>query len=170
ADGLAFWVGLLDAGASHLQVAQGVYQSVEHRGRQVDQCYAAYLHRAPDAPGRVAWVQAFLNGADETAVAVGFLTSDEYRRSHADTAALLDGLYGDILGRAPDPVGLAAWPLVEADRGRAAVANGILTSVEGDLRLVDGYYGAYLGRPADDVGRQDWLTRLQMGVIAPAGL
>jgi hypothetical protein len=170
-DGLAFWVGLLDAGASRLQVAQGVYESVEHRGRQVDQLYGTYLHRAPDPAGRAAWIQAFLNGADETAVAVGILTSDEYRQSHPDTAPFLNALYGDILGRTPDLVGLAAWPpLAEAPDGPAAVARGILTSVEADLRLLDAYYAAYLQRPADSSGQQAWLPLLQSGAISPAGV
>jgi hypothetical protein len=169
--GLSGWVQALDSGVSPAEVVRLIWASPEHRGRQVDGLYATYLHRTADPAGRAAWVQAFLNGADETAVAVGFLTSDEYRMSHPVTVPFLNALYGDVLGRTPDPVGLGAWtPLVESVGGWAVVAQAILTSPEGDLRLLDADYTGYLGRPPDDVGRQFWLTQLQNGAISPAGL
>jgi uncharacterized delta-60 repeat protein len=169
--GLSAWVALLAGGATRAQVAQGIWESVEHRGQQVDGFYATYLHRAADPDGRAFWVQAFLGGASETDVAVGFLTSDEYHLNHPDTASFVHALYGDIFGRAPDPVGLAAWPpLVESPNGPTEVARGILTSVEEDLRLVDAYFTAYLHRPADSSGQQAWLPLLQSGAIAPAGV
>jgi hypothetical protein len=169
--GLNSWVGQLGTGASRAQIVQGIWESVEHRGQQVDGFYATYLHRAADSDGRAFWVQAFLGGASETDVAVGFLTSDEYRLNHPDPTAFVNALYGDILGRAPDPVGLAAWlPLLASPDGATAAARGILMSVEEDLRLVDAYFTAYLQRPADSSGQQAWLPLLQSGAIAPAGV
>src|SRR5262249_22265939 len=66
----------LHAGGTRQQVAEGFWESAEHRGLQVDQCYATYLHRAPDAPGRAGWVGAPLGGLSEDEVARGFLTSE----------------------------------------------------------------------------------------------
>jgi uncharacterized delta-60 repeat protein len=169
--GLSYWLGLLGSGTPRAQVAQGIWESVEHRGQQVDGFYATYLHRTADPDGHAFWVQAFLGGASETDIAVGFLTSDEYRLAHPDTASFVNALYGDILGRVPDPVGLAVWPaLAESPAGRSAVARGILTSVEDDLRLLDAYFRADLHRPADSSGQQDWLTQLQAGTLSPTGL
>ena len=50
--GLGSWLQSLQAGATRSQVAVGLYLSAEHRGQQVDQFYATYLHRRADAPGR----------------------------------------------------------------------------------------------------------------------
>src|SRR5205085_12628881 len=76
AAGLSYWVGLLGNGVPRAQVAQGIWESVEHRGRQVESYYTRYLHRAADADGRAFWVQAFLGGASETDAAVGFLMAE----------------------------------------------------------------------------------------------
>src|SRR5262249_14108461 len=80
--GLNGWVNLRHNGTSREQVAQGIWESVEHRGLEVDQFYATYLHRAADAGGRAFWVDALRSGEGEEAVAVGFVTSEEYRQSH----------------------------------------------------------------------------------------
>jgi uncharacterized delta-60 repeat protein len=169
--GLAFWVGLLAEGESRAQVVQGIWESIEHRGLQVDGFYATYLHRAADADGRAFWVQALLNGASESTIAVDFVTSEEYRLNRPDAASFVTALYGDILARKPDAVGLAVWPtLADSLRGRTAVARAILSSVEHDLELLDAYFSAYLHRPPDSSGQQDWLTRLLSGAISPTGV
>src|SRR5262249_57803766 len=108
ARGLQDWAALLQAGGTRLQVVQGVWASPEHRGREVDQFYATYLHRAADASGRTFWVNALVGGMSEADVAAGFLASAEYRQAHASPTAYLFGLYADVLGPAPDPHGLDA--------------------------------------------------------------
>src|SRR5262249_45284792 len=62
AQGLAAWIALLQAGGTRLQVVQGIWNSPEHRGLQVDQFYTTYLHRVADTEGRAAWVNALLGG------------------------------------------------------------------------------------------------------------
>jgi hypothetical protein len=168
--GLGFWLGQLQGGASRTQVAAGIWESVEHRGQQVDQFYATYLHRPAEAAGRAFWVNRLLEGTSETEVAAGFLTSAEYTLAHPDTAAFLRGVYADVLGRAPDAVGLAYWPQVaeQAPDGRWTTARGMLTSVEPDVRVLDAYYTTYLGRHPDVVGEQDWMARMQSGAMTPA--
>src|SRR5262249_52284344 len=109
AAGLAFWAARLQAGATRQQIAQGVWESAEHRGLEVDQFYATYLHRTADASGRAFWVHDLLGGASEDQVAEGFLASAEYEQAHAGTDAFLAGLYADVLGRAPDPAGRGYW-------------------------------------------------------------
>src|SRR5262249_57486753 len=52
--GAAYWVQWLQAGAPRAEVAGGIWESAEHRGRQVDGLYATYLQRPADAPGRAA--------------------------------------------------------------------------------------------------------------------
>src|SRR5262249_43407726 len=53
--GVNYWTGLLQAGFTRAQVAQGIWESPEHRGVQVDALYRALLHRPADALGRAYW-------------------------------------------------------------------------------------------------------------------
>src|SRR5262249_8416666 len=96
AQGLAAWTALLQAGGTRLQVVQGIWNSPEHHGLQVDQFYATYLHRAADPEGRTAWVNALLDGMTETEAIRGFLTSTEYLQGHAATTAYVTALYADV--------------------------------------------------------------------------
>jgi hypothetical protein len=129
AQGLASWVAFLEAGGTRQQVAAGFWDSPEHRGLEVDQFYATYLHRAADPAGRAYWVDRLMAGTSEAEVANGFLTSEEYGLSHPTTVGYLFGLYGDVLGRAPDADGLDAW-LRAAQGGLSptALADGFLRS------------------------------------------
>jgi Calx-beta domain/Domain of unknown function (DUF4214)/WD40-like Beta Propeller Repeat len=169
--GLGIWVGLLDGGGTRVQVAQGIYISPEHRGRQVDQFYATFLHRAAESGGRDFWVNALLRGVSETDVARAFLLSQEYTSSHPDTASFVNGLYGDVLGREPDSQGESFWRGLVADGGaatRALAADGFLTSREAHLGLLDRFYRDYLHRPADAPGETGWLRVLDQGLAPPA--
>jgi hypothetical protein len=168
ARGLKDWAALLQAGGTRLQVVQGVWASPEHRGREVDQFYATYLHRAADASGRTFWVNAIVGGMSEADVAAGFLASAEYRQAHASPTAYLFGLYADVLGRAPDPDGLAAWQAAaQAGMSPAALADGFLRSEEAARQAVDGYYADYLGRAGEPAEVAGWVGALQGGGLAP---
>src|SRR5262249_49750298 len=146
AAGLAFWGARLQAGDTRSQVAEGFWDSVEHRGLEVDQFYATYLHRGADASGRTFWVNALVGGMSAADVAAGFLTSAEYRQAHASPTAYLFGLYADVLGRAPDPDGLDAWQAAaQAGMSPAALAAGFLRSEEADRQARDRDYPDYLG-------------------------
>jgi hypothetical protein len=146
-------------------VAEGFWDSAEHRGLQVDQFYATYLHRAADAGGRAFWVSALAGGMGEEQVAEGFLTSAEYRQAHASPAAYLSGLYADVLGRTPDPDGLAAWQsAAQGGLSQEALADGFLHSREEHLQVVDRYYTDYLGRAGEPAGVAGWVEALEAGL------
>jgi hypothetical protein len=167
--GLEYWIGLLDGGATRQQIAQGIWDSPEHLGLEVDQFYTTYLHRAAEAYGRGYWTNAFLYGASEERVIEGILTSAEYQQAHAGTTAYLFGLYADVLGRTPDPAGLDYWQAAaQSGMSPAQIANGFLGSLEADEQRVGGYYRDYLGRDADAAGAQVWLSLLQSGQMSPA--
>jgi hypothetical protein len=160
--GLQSWVDLLGAGAARDAVVQGIWQSAEHRGLQVDQLYATYLHRAADPVGRAFWTDALLQGTSEDAVIEGLLTSPEYQQAHADLAGYLTGLYADVLGRAPDGAGLTAWQAAAAQGGlpRATMADDFLQSPEDDQDRVGRDYTSFLGRAADPAGETTWVQDL----------
>jgi hypothetical protein len=160
--GFDTWVGILRAGGSRQQVVQGIWDSPEHRGLEVDGFYTTYLHRAADAAGRAFWVNALLGGASEGDLARGFLTSAEYQQAHASTTAYLSGLYADVLGRTPDPGELDVWQAApQGGMSRAALADAFLGAGEADQQLIDRYYSDYPGRAAEPARVAYWLGALQ---------
>jgi hypothetical protein len=168
---LGAWEDYLQAGLPRLQVARAVWESPEHRGLQVDDYFHRFLHRDPDPVGRAALVGAFLAGANETAVETGILSSAEYQAAHVDDTAFVKGLYGDVLGRAPDAAGQAAWlAYLQAGASRAQVVQLFLSTREAYKNVVDGYYRAFLHRPADSAGELAWVTALQSGAASQEGV
>ena len=97
----------------------------------------------------------------EIEIARLFLTSQEYTLLHATSALFLEGLYGDVLGRTSDSVGLAFWgqisPAVEM---RSATALEFLKSRENSRQIVVDDYLTLLQRAVDAQGLEDWLTQL----------
>jgi hypothetical protein len=72
------------------------------------------------------WVNALNAGESRTAVAVGFLTSPEYRTD------LVESDYSLYLGRTADSPGLAGWvSALQTGATDQAVLAGILGSPEG---------------------------------------
>jgi len=77
-------------------------------------------------------------------------------------------LYQDLLGRLPDPGGLASWTAL-LDSGQysyAQVATALTSSREYDADIVDGFYVTYLGRHAEPGGLNDWVNLMQGGYNA----
>jgi uncharacterized repeat protein (TIGR01451 family) len=162
--GLAGWLDQLLLGSSRSAVAQGVRDSAEHRGLEVDQFYRTLLHRPADPGGRAFWVADLLAGASESDVEAGFLSSAEYRAAHPTDAAFVAGLYQDVLGRAGEPAGLAGW-LAQLQGGvsRDQVIAGFVGSQEALGRAIDRDYASYLSRAAEAGGRQYFLNQLLAG-------
>ncbi len=161
---MAYWMNSLLLGGSRSAVAQGVLDSPEHLGLEVDQLYANLLHRPADANGRAFWVNALLAGESEADVEASILASPEYQATHAADAAFVAGLFQNVLGRAADSTGQAYWMgQLQGGATRQQVIAGFLSSGEALGRAVDGDFAAYLRRPADAVGRQFFLDQLFAG-------
>ena len=76
----------------------------------------------------------------------------------------MDSLYHDILGRAPDPMGLSLYTSqLDAGITRTAIAQTMLTSAERFGNVVDQLYNTYLHRKADAAGRAHWVSTLLGG-------
>jgi hypothetical protein len=162
--GLSAWVRFLQSGGSRFLVAQGFWQSVEHRGLQVDGFYATFLHRAAEAAGRMSWINALEGGMSETDVEEAFLTSPEYQTAHPDALGFTSALYRDGLGRAGEAAGVALWSSrAQSADARPAIARSFLTSAEAIWQTVDRFYGDFLHRAAESTGRDSWFSALQSG-------
>lgn len=146
--GLDGWYGELRSGATPTReaLARRLAASPEHLGALVASSYRAVLGREPDPRGYADAVQALVDGTAPDGVVVGLHASAErHARSGGRDDAWVDGLYADVLGRAPDAAGRAAWVAAAAD-GRPAVAAGLYASPESLERRVAVHYRALLGR------------------------
>jgi hypothetical protein len=79
---------------------------------QAYRIYSAAFDRTPDLGGLGYWIKAMDAGMTLEAVAQGFVDSEEFRAAYGATpsnTALVTKFYQNVLGRAPDPGGIAFW-------------------------------------------------------------
>jgi hypothetical protein len=132
--------GELPAGTDPYQyVADGIWQSQEHRWDEVDTYYQDFLGRTLDPTNstnvaeRQYWTNQFLNlGATEEQVIRGFLSSPEYLFNHRTDASLVDALNTNLLGGIATAADLQTWraALSALDAQRATIANQMFASPE----------------------------------------
>ena len=103
-------------------------------GGRAYRLYEAAFNRTPDAPGVGFWIGKLDAGVSVTAVAQGFIDSQEYRAAYGSAMThreLVTRYYTNILDRAPEQAGLDFW-VQQLDSGvaRAEVLAGISESPE----------------------------------------
>lgn len=196
-DGLNYWTGRLQQGASLPEVAGGVLSTPEVQARQgasdaagyVDRLYQNILGRAGDAAGRAYWIERLQTGTSRAQVLVGFAESAEGEAATAEVvgAGIWDRdeavqqvarLYDAALDRLPDAAGLAYWrDRVEGgsatllDVARAFTADAGFTARYGGLSnadFVQALYRDVLGRSADATGSAYWTGQLDAGALPRA--
>lgn len=104
-----------------------------HNQAEVARFYQSTFGRTPDLPGYEAWTQVVDSGTmsiHQTAIA--FVSSAEFASRYGAVDTLTDtqfvtDMYTNVLGRAPDSSGLAAWisylGTVEASKGGTTAGN-----------------------------------------------
>jgi hypothetical protein len=154
------------AGQNNLVVANGIVNSSESLARIIGEDYSRLLGRAPELGAVPNWLHALNTGLNTQQLLVVIASSEEYyARQGGTNTAWLTGLYQDLLGRQPDPVGRAAWSsALQQGLSRAAVATGFVYSGEENALQVDQAYRDLLGRPADPSGLQAWSAALAQGM------
>jgi hypothetical protein len=117
-----------------LGFVDGVLDSdIGGRAAQIYRLYDSALDRTPDTSGLNAWVGALEAGASLGTVAAGFVASPEFQAKYGslDNAGFVTLLYNNVLGRAPEPEGLAHWTAVlDGGGGRTDVLVGFSESAE----------------------------------------
>jgi subtilisin family serine protease len=162
------WLRALNSGVSRAQVARSLWDSRNHRGREIDAYYVQLLHHHVDSTHLNQWLQVFQNGGTEIDVLRGILTSSDYSALHAGNASYVAGLYTDLLGRAPSAAELTAEVhKLLLGSSRATVAEDVLRSTEFLDGLVERDYRTFLGHGVDGTTLQIDVAALQAGTATP---
>ncbi|MGH8852701.1 MAG: DUF4214 domain-containing protein [Telluria sp.] len=103
-------------------------------GGRAYRLYEGAFNRTPDAAGVGFWIRALDQGVSVTAVAQGFLDSQEYLAAYGTAVSnrdLVTRYYTNILDRAPEQAGIDFWMArLEGGVSRADVLAGISESAE----------------------------------------
>jgi hypothetical protein len=82
-----------------------------------------------------------------------------------DNQKFISQAYHDLLGRAPDPGGLAYWVAqLAAGAPQGQIANDLTHSAEYFSTIINPAYQNYLGRTADSTGLNYWISQMQSGL------
>ncbi|HVJ80824.1 MAG TPA: DUF4214 domain-containing protein, partial [Planctomycetia bacterium] len=150
--GLKSYQDRLNAGESRTAIVQDLWESKEHRERQVEQIYQSLLGREASTEDRDYWVGYMMDGRDEEDITATFLASDEYRTQHPDAEAYVGSLYQAILGRTGTATETADYA-AQVGSGTGdfeKVAKSIMKSEEGRAAFLNSVYEFYLKRAADE--------------------
>ncbi len=111
----------------------------------ITRCYQVILGRDPDPDGFSGWAYALKSGKITAAGVVGgFMTSSEFLSRNHSNREIVDILYRAMLGRAPDPSGLADWTAaLDAGTPISSVIAGFYDSNE--FRKISASYGIVAG-------------------------
>jgi hypothetical protein len=122
----------------------------------VSRLYLAAFNRIPDQPGLINWV-GYAQANSLQSVADTFTASQEFINHYGSSSNsnYVTALYQNVLGRAPDPAGLAYWTgLLASGTTRGGVLIGFSQSPEGislfapTLRTFLTYYAFLSAAPA----------------------
>jgi hypothetical protein len=180
--GLQYWTGRIMAGATYGTVAEGIFESDErlnaiiaggHLGSiTYPGYYPQFLLRPADPAGLAYWkgVWKAVGGPDQ--VVSGMISSPEFYasagRSRPDlspNAAWVTALYERLLGREPDPAGLAYWTsnLDSQSFTREQVVLGFVESDENFRKLTTAFFQQYLNRSPTDTELTQYVDQFKAG-------
>ncbi len=155
-EGAAFWLDTVVAGGdrSREKLSSHLLFSVEGASNEVVRAYQDLLLRFPEDGGWNYWTDILQTERVDTLRSL-ILSSDEYINLVGGQSSYVDALYLELLGRPPEPEGLAFWnSKLEQGEPRQFVVLAIYRSDEGLANRASSYYEDFLGRPATDAERE----------------
>jgi hypothetical protein len=154
---------LLVAGTTtRADVASSVIYTDEYRGLDVDRSFEDFLRRKADSSGRTYWISSLRNGKSLRQFRAQLLGSNEYfTKAGSTNAAFVRKAYNDVLGRDPDPSGLAYWTN-KADSGteRGLIARQFLASTEARRNIVKNQFLRFIDRYPTSNEADTWVSTL----------
>ena len=185
ASGLRHWMNMRASGMTLEEISQEFANSKEFVASYgnlsnagfIEAVYLNTLNRYPDADGAGFWLSKLSQGMQRGTVMTAFSESPEnVRRTGTSfpmsaTQASVWRLYGAVLGRPADSVGLDYWTGQIEVNGLEAVARELSASPEftnryGSLNNTDfvkRLYQNVMGRDADAAGLSFWVERMNAG-------
>lgn len=145
------------------KVSQEIVGVTGYDGALISDAYQSFLGRSPDSDGMDYWIAEMQAGMSIETVDAAFLASNEYVLDHGGSnVGWLDGLYHDLLNRAPDTSGLQFWTdvLQQAVR-KGTVALAIAGSFERESLIVKQDYQNLLGQTPHAALVAYWVAHLQ---------
>ena len=164
---VAFQVDAIMRGlTTRARFLEALAASPEWLSRIVTQLYRDTLGRAPDPVGLATWVSWLQSGRFTVAqtAALFYASAEFYAGLGGGTpTSWVTTLYSAVLGRAPDPAGLAAWVgyTTNPAYGREWVAAAFYGSLESRMRRVTNLYAVLLGRAPDPGGLSLWAQEVE---------
>jgi hypothetical protein len=163
--GLAFFTSQLNLGVSRQLVASTFLASPEFQVREVNNLYLSLLGRPADPFGAAFFLGFLRTGATFQQVEATIIGSDEFFiRNGATIGGFLNALYGNVLGRPIDPIGVETWGTAMLfGAPRISVAFLVASSLEGNQVTVANLYRTLLGRQPDPAGLSFFTNSLATG-------
>ncbi len=149
--GLSYWMGRLGSGMPRGGMATAFNRSDEYYLLKIREAYNRALNRDPEPAGQSYWLGRLQRQelSPENLYAT-FLFSDEMYsvQGGGTNVGYVTALYQELLGRDPEPAGLAYW-LARLESGpRRVISDGIWYSIEKYNVRVEEAYQLFLGRSA----------------------
>jgi hypothetical protein len=160
-NGLIYWSGQIDGGASRDLLIHLIDHSDEYFATIIRPAYQQFLGRNADEAGVTYWTQRMHEGLTDEQLEAGFIGSPEfYQHSGGTDKSWVDAMYNSLLGRGPDDLGEAFWvDQLAHGADRAGVALGFAASEEREKQHISANYEKYLGRLPDEGGLAYWLDQ-----------
>jgi hypothetical protein len=148
------------------QAANAFTHSDEYFANLVSEDYSQFLQRTPSAAEVGSWAALMKNGLTDEQLLAAFTSSPEYYLLAGGTdQSWVEALYRDVLGRAADQAGEAAWlQRLASGASRSNIASGFATSAEHESLVIAADYQHYLGRTASASEVAGWVNSLQLGM------
>lgn len=153
----------IDAGLARSTYLTRLSTSDEWLATVVEEMYQDTLGRPGDPSGTAFWIGQLRSGRRTVAeAAASFYASAEYYRGFGGGTdeGWVGDLYPKLLGRSPDPSGLAYWVRQTQVAGRDSVARRFFQSPESARNRVRGLYQDLLGRSPDPSGLAHWSAKV----------
>lgn len=174
-DGLVFWSDLIRRGTPPNVLLAQLVGSDEFSGvvEPVVRLYYSVFDRAPDLDGLRFWIDQRRSGSSLEQIAEAFIASNEFAalsNATSDTA-IVEAVYGRVLGRDPEPAGLNYW-LDLVSTGQLSVPGFVVLVSESPehqnrrnpLVLTTTVYLGLLQRLADPGGVAYWSDQIANGL------
>jgi hypothetical protein len=149
--GAGSWVAALDQGMPAVEAANAIARSPEALGIDVDGLYHRYLNRDADPAGRAGFVAYLEAGGTLEGASLALMSSPEYQAQFPSDAVFVQSLFQNVLHRTGGNDEVASWVALLPQVGRAAVAQGFLSSAEFRASEVSNDYTQLLDRPPGQV-------------------